>query len=400
MRPASKIPIYASVILVCLLAGVVYVSGPIARADSNYALQFDGNNDFVRLAETEYILGGGWKTTKTVELWVRPQGLSPVCLSTDPAACDAIFGDRPRWWGISRGVAGGLDRLWVWNMDANGLDVVSLEYTVDVWTHLALVHSGGVLYVYQDGNLVGSRPSGETEQPITGALPVLQLGAVINNPARNWSFQGQIDEVRLWSVARTAEEIAAYRSQELVGDEPGLAAYYKMSDGSGLVLSDDSPNNWNGTLEDGGGIVPPDGLYPQWVISSAGINPKPTETPTETATETPTETPTETATATPTETATATPTETATATPTETATETATATPTDTPTATPTETPTVTATQTATATATETATATPTHTATPTVTPTPPDEPTATHTPTPTQASQDNYRIFLPVIER
>jgi hypothetical protein len=346
-----------------LLWGIPLLS---AQADSaGFALAFDGLNDFVELAQTSYVLGSGWEVTKTVNLWVKPKGIGPTCLYDDPAWCDAIFGDRPRWWGISRGVMDGKDRIWVWNYDGSPgspIDLIGIPYESEEWVHISLVHNGGILQVFQNGEIVGEVESGATQQPSTGALPILHLGGIINNAERNWTFEGEIDEVRLWSRALSAEEIQADLYRILAGDEDGLAAYYQMSDGEGLALTDDSVNNWNGTLRDGIGEVPPDGQPPLWVISGAFDGwVEPTETPTETPTATPTETPT----ATPTETPTATPTETPTATPT----ETPTATPTETPTATPTETPTATPTKTPTATQTETSQSTETPTALPLPTP-------------------------------
>jgi hypothetical protein len=116
---------------------------------------------------------------------------------------------------------------------------------------------------------VGSLLSGTTQQPHTGALPVLQLGGIVNNATQNWIFEGQIDEVRFWNVARTPGEVQQDLDQTLAGDESGLKAYYQMSDGAGLTLTDDSQFNWNGTLHDGTTDLPPDGSPPQWVESDA-----------------------------------------------------------------------------------------------------------------------------------
>ena len=98
---------------------------------------------------------------------------------------------------------------------------------------------------------------------------MLYLGGVIVTNTRYYTFQGQIDEVRVWNVARTPGDLQANMSHELTGNEAGLAAYYRMSDGSGLTLTDNSGHGWNGTLMDGAGILPPDGSPPQWVISQA-----------------------------------------------------------------------------------------------------------------------------------
>lgn len=404
----KTLPRIAVLSLSLLLILLVLFNARFASADTNYALQFDGNNDFVRLAETEYIFGDGWESLKSVELWALPLGTARECPNASPGDCDLIAGDFPVWWGISRGNMNGLDRIWIWNFDGNGMDSLAIPYSPGEWIHIALVHSGGILSAYKNGALVDSRASGPTRQPDTGALPVMQLGGFIHSPTNRAHFYGQIDEVRLWNTARTAEELAANRDHELVGDEAGLRAYYKMSDGSGLTLTDDSIYDWNGTLHDGWGSVPPDGQYPLWVISTAfeisTSTPTPTATNTRTPTATNTPTPTATRTPIPTPTNTPTPTDTGTATATSTRTSTATVTTTAMHTATATATPTRTSTATATATAMHTATATTTptrpgqatttatHTATPTRTP--------TRTPSPTAGSTDEFGIYLPILIR
>lgn len=307
---------------------------------AGYALQFDGNNDYVELQETANMIGSGWETEKTVSLWVKPTGTAD-CTAGSPAHCDAVLGDRPRWWGISRGTIGSSDRFWLWNFDGN-MDVVPVDYTVGEWVHLALVHEGGTLRAYKNGVEVGSTPSGATMQPNTGALPILHLGGIVINASRNWTLSGQIDEVRIWNRARTAAEIGQDMYGPIDSASSGLMAYYQMSDGSGLVLSDDGQYGWDGTLHDGReGVVEPDGQPPQWVSSDAFTPPDATPTPTPIPTDTPTITPTPTDTPvppTPTNTPVP-PTPTNTPTPTDTP-EGATPTPTDTPVPpTPTNTP-------------------------------------------------------------
>ncbi|MGW8178430.1 MAG: LamG domain-containing protein, partial [bacterium] len=232
------------------------------------ALRFDGTTDYVVLSETTAMMGPGWEDEKTVSLWVRPLGLAQDC--TDPAHCDAIFGDRPRWWGISRGVIGGKDKIWIWNYDGN-YDLVATDYVPNKWTHIAMVHSDGVLTAFKDGREVGTVPSGTTVQPSTGAFPVLHLGGIINAVNRNFTCHLEMDEVAIWSVGLSAGQIARDVYRTLDGNEEDLDAYYKMSDGSGNQLSDDSVNNWDGMLEDGGRGVEPDGQCPLWVESAVPL---------------------------------------------------------------------------------------------------------------------------------
>jgi hypothetical protein len=216
------------------------------------------------------MLGSGWETQKSVSLWVKPMGEAAVCLYSSVSWCDNIFGDRPRWWGITRGILNGSDRIWVWNYDGDPespSDVIGVEYTPGEWVHITKVHSNNRMKVYKNGLLVGDVPSGATMQP--GGQPILHLGGIINNVSRNWTFYGQLDEVRLWNRALSQEEIQQDMYRLLEGDEDGLRAYYQMSDGEGLTLSDDSIYSWTGTLHDGGQGVDPDGSPPEWVISTA-----------------------------------------------------------------------------------------------------------------------------------
>jgi len=251
--------------LIIFLLSLVIPPAHVSAEPGN-SLLFDGNNDYVLIAETNTVMGGtSWKDTMSFSLWVKPIGTG-FCTANDAAQCDSIFGDRPRWWGLSHGTVDALDRLWVWNYDGD-YDKIGIPYTAGEWVHIAWVHAGGMLNAYKNGVLVGSVASGTTGQP--PAAPKMQIGAVINNSERNWSFHGEIDELRIFSTALTQSNIQSTLFTELSGSETGLRAYYKMSNGSGTVLTDDSVNSFNGNLLDGAGIVPPDGNYPLWVSSTA-----------------------------------------------------------------------------------------------------------------------------------
>ena len=215
----------------------------------------------------------GWEDTKTVSLWILPTGDAPACYRNSVAFCDNIFGDRPRWWGITRGVIFGEDRIWLFNADGSALtyiDQIGIPYTPGEWVHITMVHSNGVIYAYKNGVEVGSIASGTTQQPNTNAHPVLHIGGVINNSSRNWTYEGLVDAVKVWNIGMSASQVQQDMNQVLSGAEPDLKAYYRMSDGAGLILTDDSIYTWNGTLYDGGTGVPPDGSPPQWV--SPGVD--------------------------------------------------------------------------------------------------------------------------------
>ncbi len=149
----------------------------------------------------------------------------------------------PRGFGVSHAVYAGRDAIWLWNVDANGADWIPVDCTPGIWTHLALVHDGATLTAYQNGQRVGAIPSGPTISPAT-TPGTLHLGGSGHAGAATYAA-GQIDEVRLWHVALDAATIAAWMNRELDAhhlNRAQLAAYYRMSNGSGTQVGDDSGN--------------------------------------------------------------------------------------------------------------------------------------------------------------
>jgi hypothetical protein len=289
MKTSSKLTLLPlSGFALLIIALVSLASAQVSFAESaGYALEFDGRNDYVYLPETQSIFGPGWEDTKSVTLWVLPTRPGRDC--TYAFECDLIFGDYPRWWGIYQGNLNGQDRIWLINYDQNGVRLLGISYTPGEWVHIGLVHAEGVWRAFKNGVEVGSMLSGSTVQPYNRALPTLRLGAFLKSDTF-LAFQGQIDEVRLWNIARSASEIQNDMYHSLVGNEAGLKAYYRMSDGEGKFLTDDSGNGWGGELFDGDRYLEPDGHPPTWVNSTA-FDGLPTPTPVTPTAELPTATP-------------------------------------------------------------------------------------------------------------
>jgi hypothetical protein len=76
-------------------------------------------------------------------------------------------------------------------------------------------------------------------------------------------FTGKIDELRIWNVGRTAQEIADNYKLILKGDEPGLVAYYPFDDGAGTTPKDASTKHHDAMFATNGGRP-----VPTWVDST------------------------------------------------------------------------------------------------------------------------------------
>ena len=134
------------------------------------------------------------------------------------------------------------------NPSANSLFFVT-GVGQDTWFHVASVYDGTMTHAIVNGVEKGALT------PTGGALqtPVSSL-YVGSGILRNY-FTGSIDEVRIWNVARTAAQVAQDMNYRLVGNEPGLVAYYRFDEGSGTVARDGTSGANNGTLTNGPAYV-------------------------------------------------------------------------------------------------------------------------------------------------
>jgi hypothetical protein len=92
-------------------------------------------------------------------------------------------------------------------------------------------------------------------------LSDLLFGAVVENSTVTKHFDGWLDEVRIWSVARSGAEILADMNQTLVGSEPGLVGYWSFEEGAGDQALDLTANHNDGSL---GASSDPDAADPVW----------------------------------------------------------------------------------------------------------------------------------------
>ncbi len=122
--------------------------------------------------------------------------------------------------------------------------------TTNQWTHVALVvnEQTKTATMYINGEEDGSVSFGGNV-PVTTSAP-LYIGA------RNYfgqsigveTWDGTLEEVRIWTAARTKDQIRANKGLSLSGTEPGLLAYWKFNEASGSTTTDVTGNGHTGTL--------------------------------------------------------------------------------------------------------------------------------------------------------
>ena len=110
----------------------------------------------------------------------------------------------------------------------------------DVYTHVAFTYSpsNNSSNIYVNGLLV---ETGAASRVFTGS------GFRIANSSDDGFYNGRMDEVRIWDVARTQAEILSTINDNLTGAEDNLVAYYGFNEVGGQLL-DASSNGHAGTF--------------------------------------------------------------------------------------------------------------------------------------------------------
>ena len=120
----------------------------------------------------------------------------------------------------------------------------SINYLAPVqtnqWYHMAGVRkASGASELYINGQLQLVDDSPVTT-PSTSADPV-----TIGYAGFHTYHKGQIDEVKIWNVARTQAEIQSGLYNKLTGNEQGLVAYWDFDEGTGNIAYDKTGNGHN-----------------------------------------------------------------------------------------------------------------------------------------------------------
>ena len=183
-----------------------------------------------------------------------------------------IILDRDVWCGTERNfglsLVGGKIRFGVGEGDAGGSSSLTIEGNRDVlddsWHHVAAVRdaAAGTLMLVVDGTLDHISPldynNADLSYPDAG-IPVTGDCSSGQLTAYGWylvvaaekhdagsaypSYNGYLDELRIWDTARSVAEIRDNRFQIIDNNTPGLVGHYRFEEGSGTVIQDSSMAN-------------------------------------------------------------------------------------------------------------------------------------------------------------
>ncbi|MGV6861914.1 MAG: LamG-like jellyroll fold domain-containing protein [Putridiphycobacter sp.] len=206
--------------------------GLISKAQNN-VINFDGVDDYVGLDSLGSALSGD--NSFTIEFWMKADKNAQTS-----SIRTSLFSVNPS---TSNGnglliLLGGLNsqtgQLLIYDEGSWGTQADLVSNTIigdNVCHHIAYVRDGNTGYVYIDGNLEGSHSSSYTLSP----SDLISLGQEWDNlttsPSTSQFYNGDLDDFRVWNIARTQTEIQNNMNNELVGNESGLVVYYNFNQG-------------------------------------------------------------------------------------------------------------------------------------------------------------------------
>ena len=219
----------------------------------NPSLGLNGTTAFMSVPNSASLKPGlsGW----TVEFWIQRNGAGlgdfPVVISSRPWTAPLDKG-----WSVSLASASSFKVSAHFADGTGGFDSTSAQSTAGVsqgvWQHWAVVfdRTQNRVVFYRNGvqdSIVNvNYPSGAVDQ----TDDVL----VGKDPGLTRVLQANVDDIRVWSNARTAQQIADNFKSELLGTETNLQAYWNFNAGN---ANDLTAKGNNGTLGGSAAIVNP-----------------------------------------------------------------------------------------------------------------------------------------------
>ncbi|HCO95203.1 MAG TPA: hypothetical protein DIU00_14835, partial [Phycisphaerales bacterium] len=215
------------------------------ESTDNRVLSLDGKTGYMRVTDSQSLRS--FSDAITIEVWVKASSFY-----ADDWAISSI---------IRKNVASGAENFLMRFRNVDGGLCVQMglgdlgtlrapyEFAVNKWYHLAGTYDGQTVTAYVNGQAVAS-------QNLSGRLYIDNSDLYIGKGGPEYLYQeclhGELDEIRIWNVARSQEQIRAAMNASLSGSEEGLVAYWKFDDGTARDLS--SHGN-DGQLNGDAGIV-------------------------------------------------------------------------------------------------------------------------------------------------
>ncbi|MBP5975978.1 LamG domain-containing protein [Brasilonema sp. CT11] len=224
-------------------------------------MQFDGVDDYVNVGNPDALKFSDKRYT--IEAWIKP---SPSSSTSDRTIVSKWNSGTS---GLYRFYLKSNNTLSIYHdVPPRELNSSTTTIPAETYSHVAATYDGSTVRLYVNGKEAGSSNIGISQDINTAVL----IGASHNQGKVSENFfKGQIAEVRIWKVARTAADIQANMHKRLTGKEENLVGYWPLNEikpeGTANKVSDFAGNH-HGTVT--GAIITYDNTLP--IVSDAVVS--------------------------------------------------------------------------------------------------------------------------------
>jgi len=225
-----------------------------------WCLRFAGSTDYVNVPDSSSLDIGTVSAGISLEAMIKRSGAGG-------SAAETIIKKGNNY--VLRLHTNGTLRGYIWASPSTRYDITS-TYAVptDIWCRVSLTFAitpAVEAQFFINGEMVETSYTTTSQaQTLTGALTIGGDGSGTTE-----SFNGCIDDVRVWAELRSSTDVRDYAFVALAGTETNLRAYWKCEDATGTNLNDSTSNNNDGTLTNSPKWRPYDG-FDVYLFNSSG----------------------------------------------------------------------------------------------------------------------------------
>ncbi len=178
-----------------------HVNGPVVSTDvpsvdfyNTHSLEFDGTDDYVNLGNPSFPTPSSF----SISAWVKAD-----TIGTDRQIVSKGYNGTQTEWEMKTTSAGGHVSIQTYNAGQVGVQALT-PLAEDAWTHVVGTFDGTTWSIYLNGSLDNSNVAAA---PIATTRPIF-VGAVDNQGTPVQFWDGNIDDVRFYGRALTADEVS------------------------------------------------------------------------------------------------------------------------------------------------------------------------------------------------
>lgn len=210
------------------IGGQTLVFDTDASTLNRYMMHLDGNGDYINVVHSEVLNAA---QAITLEAWLLPLDNTTEFIMGKENSSEGNY----RLW-INA------DHRFEFRLNKQNSLTSNTIVPINQWIHVAASFDGETMRLFVNGVLDAEQSFG----PFT-ILPNTDNLRIGRSFQYNY-FDGMMDEVRIWNIARNQSEIQSIMNQPPLGTEPELVLYFPFVNAFGNIVTDESANSNNGIL--------------------------------------------------------------------------------------------------------------------------------------------------------